>query len=195
MSSVEISSTGYWRAHDAHLHHVCCQPLAKWIASRLSYDKEKPVYDFGCGLGYYLSILQDEGFTNLSGFDGDPAEKRIFQNINKQDLSLPFTVPAPGHCIFLEVAEHIPAKYEHIFLKNIADACDGFLITSWAVRGQGGHGHVNELNNDEVIPKFNNLGFKYCEKTSAELRSLDLRSAPWFQKTLMFFEKSRNVVS
>ena len=33
---MDISSTGYWSAHDAHERHVNCKPLAEWLIKYLS---------------------------------------------------------------------------------------------------------------------------------------------------------------
>ena len=63
---------------------------------------------------------------------------------------------------------------------------------SWANRGQGGDGHVNCLDNHEVINKLEKLNFRYCKDVSAEARSIDLSSAPWFKNTIMIFEKEQS---
>lgn len=189
----EISNTGFWASATAHLHHVNSEPLGKWLAEYLKDHKEDAVYDFGCGLGYYLSILKQNGFKYLTGFEGDPAVKKVFDNIITQDLTKPFKVPAPGVCIFLEVAEHIPAEFEEAALSNIINACSGKIIMSWAVRGQAGFGHVNCLDNHEVIEKMAKKGFKYLEEDSLAARSINLDNAPWFRHTILIFEKDKNV--
>ena len=33
------------------------------------------------------------------------------------------------------------------------------IVLSWAIKGQGGHGHFNEQNNDYVKSKICNLGY------------------------------------
>lgn len=185
----EISGTGFWAAETAHIHHVFCEPLAQWISEYLKDYKEYPIYDFGCGLGNYLAALNHNGFKNLTGYEGDPAHRQVYHKIIKQDLTKPFTVEKPGICIFLEVAEHIPAEFEKAALDNVTNACSGKLITSWAIRGQAGFGHVNCLDNHEAIEKFTSRGFKYLEEDSKAARSIDLESAPWFKNTILIFEK------
>lgn len=185
----EISDTGFWKAETAHIHHVNCQSLGIWLAFYLKDSKNKPINDFGCGLGYYLNMLKQIGFTNLTGYEGDPPKKKLFNNIINQDLTKPFTVNEAGDLIFLEVAEHIPAEFENIFLDNVKRACNGKLITSWAIRGQAGFGHVNCLDNHEAIEKFTNLGFKLLEEDTKQVREIDLDDAPWFRNTLLIFEK------
>jgi len=188
----EISNTGFWASATAHNHHINSEPLGQWLAEYLKDKKEEVIYDFGCGLGYYLSVLKNNGFKYLTGFEGDPAVKKVFDNIITQDLTKPFKVPAKGTCIFLEVAEHIPAEFEQAALDNIIGACESKLIMSWAVRGQAGFGHVNCLNNDEVIDKMAVRGFNYLEADSAAARSINLDTAPWFRHTIMVFEKVKS---
>jgi hypothetical protein len=185
----EISNTGYWNGQNAHTHHVFSEPLAKWLCEYLKNDKNKPLYDFGCGLGNYLQHLYNDGFLNLTGFEGDPARLKVFDNILKQDLTLPFTTPVKGNCMFLEVAEHIPAQFEKQALTNVINSCDGKLIMSWAIRGQAGFGHVNCLDNHEVILKMQQYGFTYLENDSNNARSIDLDNAPWFKNTILIFNK------
>jgi SAM-dependent methyltransferase len=195
---IKISKTGFWDGEEAHLHHGYSQPLVDWIASFLNKQKNKPLYDFGCGIGQYLQQLSSYGFTNLTGFEGDPPKQKVFLNIVKQDLTVPFTVPTKGNCIFLEVAEHIPAELEKTTLDNIVNACGGYLIMSWALRGQGGHGHVNCLNNDEAIERFTSRGMIYLEKETESARavidpiknSIEDKQLPWFKNTTLVFKKA-----
>ena len=61
---------------------------------------------------------------------------------------------------------------------------------SWAIIGQLGDGHVNCMNNDEVISKMNELGFDYLEDDSVSARnSVSPEIASWFLKTIMIFKK------
>jgi hypothetical protein len=45
--------------------------------------------------------------------------------------------------ISLEVALHIPEKYEAVYLDNILRHATKRIILSWAVPGQGGISHIN----------------------------------------------------
>ena len=54
----EISKTGFWSGNTAHNHHVHCANLANWIANYLNDYKDSPLYDFGCGMGDYLSAFK-----------------------------------------------------------------------------------------------------------------------------------------
>jgi len=106
----DISDTGFWEPTTAHQHHGYSPVLISWLTNYLSEYKEKQIYDFGCGQGFYLDGLQKAGFQKLQGFEGEPPTQKVFDNIVKQDLAVPFTLPQKGLCIFLEVAEHVPPK-------------------------------------------------------------------------------------
>ena len=137
---MKIAKTGFWDAQSAHLFHGYSKPLVNWIINHLKDEKEKQLYDFGCGTGQYLKRLQDAGFTKLIGFEGDPPVQREFKDIRKHDLTTPLVLQEKGNVVSLEVAEHIPPEFEGVYLDNLANACDGKLIVSWAI-GQGGDGH------------------------------------------------------
>lgn len=183
-----ILKTGYWDKNLAKKHHAHSSNLSKWLAGYL--DKNKTTYDFGCGIGSYLKDLQDIGFVDLTGFEGDIPDNKVFENIKQQDLSVPFNFDKKGNVIFLEVGEHIPAEYQNIVLNNICNICDGKLALSWAVRGQGGTGHVNELDNYEVIPEIQKRGFKFLPDKTKEARAVFFDDpCPWFLGSIMIFER------
>lgn len=187
-----IASTGYWGGSDAHEHHNCSKPLANWIANYLGDQKDTRVYDFGCGVGAYLEVLHTSGFRNLLGFEGDPPQVRRFKGIKQHDLTKPLVLPPEdqGNVVCLEVAEHIPAEFEDVFLDNVTGACKkgGRLIMSWAVRGQGGDGHVNCLDNHEAIEHITRRGFKLLVEETKAARSV-ITDLPWFADTTLVFKK------
>jgi len=188
---MKISSTGYWESGEK-LYHSCCVELCDWIIDYLKDQKQKTTYDFGCGNGQYLKRLHDAGFQNITGFEGSIPVHKEHYNIKQQDLTVPFTLLEKGNCIFLEVAEHVPAQFEDTLLTNVANACDDKMIMSWAVRGQAGWGHVNCLNNDEAIQRLTNKGFTFLpEETKSARAAIPANTiCPWFINTTLVFKKS-----
>lgn len=188
-----IHPHGYWEAGTAHQHIFHSPKLADWIVHWVKQvtnnDLKVFIYDFGCGLGDYLKRFQDEGYVNLVGFEGDPAERSNFADIAKQDLTEPFEVKQRGICLFLEVAEHIPEQLIGVALSNVINACDKYLILSWAIRGQPGFGHVHCLDNHEVISELEQRGFVLLEKASLDARMAADDFTPWFKDTIMIFER------
>jgi group I intron endonuclease len=187
----EISETGYWNGETAHIHHVHCKELSKWICEFLKENVSKfdQITDQGCGLGNYLKDLEDYGFDNLLGYEADIPKNKVFDNIRKQDLTKLIESGVSGTVISLEVGEHIPKEHMNTYLSNITNFCNKYLITSWAIRGQEGFGHVNCLDNHEVIPLIEAKGFKLMEKETEEVRNIDLSEAPWFKNTLLIFKR------
>ena len=192
-----ITETGYWTSDDTEAIHVHDPRLANWILNYLQDDKDKQLIDFGCGMGDYLKKLHDNGFSNLHGFEGE-VRKGSPKFIKNWDLSNPIKnyegynslKKSAYNTICLEVGEHIPKQYESIFLDNITSLTTNKIILSWAIIGQLGDGHVNCMNNDEVILKMDKLGFKYLENDSIDARnSVSRFIASWFLKTIMIFQK------
>ena len=138
-------------------------------------------------MGNYLHL---NGFTQLIGLEVEPPKTDYNFNIINQNLSHNFILDKKGIIICLEVGEHLPKKYQDIFLDNISNNCSEYLITSWAIRGQGGYGHYNELNNDEIIPEITKRGFVYLPELSNELRLVVEDFCSYFKNTLMVFKKN-----
>lgn len=185
-----IHQTGFWHKDFAEPHHCHSPNVSKWICNFLSDKKNEQIYDFGCGMGSYLNDLHLNDFTNLMGFEADPPKTDYGFKINTQNLAHPFLLEKKGNIICLEVGEHIPKEYQDIFLDNITNNCSEYLIMSWAVRGQGGYGHYNELNNDEIIPEILKRGFTQLVDESNEFRLTPEDFCPYFRNTLMVFKKN-----
>ena len=196
---MKISNTGAWEGDDIHMNHGYSKPLVAWISDYLRSEKSKPFYDFGCGIGHYLQQFKLAGFEKLKGFEGGHSNHCVFDSIEQRDLTIPFAVPEKGNCLFLEVAEHVPAQFEKVMLDNVINACDGKIIMSWAVRGQGGHGHINCLDNHEAIDRFTSRGLTYLKDDTESARSVIDGSKcdwqpgvlgadlPWFKTTVLIF--------
>lgn len=189
-SHIVTLPTGIFVDDNVHLYHSQSPQLADWIAGFFADDKTGPVYDFGCGTGFYLEHLRKRGFSSLRGFEGDPPKVAHFAGIEKADLTEPMPTLPPGNCICLEVAEHIPAQFEGALLSKIADACSGKLVMSWAVRGQPGDGHINCLDNDEAVARLTSAGFTTLPEATASARATIRTECSYFKNTLLVFEKS-----
>jgi predicted SAM-dependent methyltransferase len=187
-----ITSRGAWVGPTVHLHHRCSNDLAAWIADYLSKNgsKEDWVYDLGCGVGAYLKTLDSTGFTKCVGIEAEPPQVRQFERVMKFDLTRPLPQAYPsGTVISLEVAEHIPSEFEEIYLDNLTRLCAKTLILSWAVRGQGGDGHVNCRDNHEVIEILGQRGFKFMAEESIAAREAVKDGLFWFKNTVMVFKR------
>jgi SAM-dependent methyltransferase len=184
-----IHQTGFWESTIPDDWHYHSKNVNNWLIEYLKDRKNETIYDFGCGFGDYLHNFHLNGFTDITGFEGDPKIQHDSFKIIKQNLAEPFLLEKKGIVISLEVGEHIPSYYEQIFLENLANNCSDLLILSWAIRGQGGRGHFNEQNNDEVIPKIESLGFELLQDETQEIRKVPEIECFYFKNTLMVFKR------
>jgi len=184
-----IDKTGFWKKEWAINHHVHSDKLSKWICNFLTDYKDEITYDFGCGMGYYLNDLYNNNHKNLIGVEVDPPKSDYPFTIESKNLTEPFILGEKGNVLSLEVGEHIPKEFQDIYLENLINHCKKYLIISWALKGQGGYGHVNELNNDEIIPIIENKGFRYLKEESLDARK-DIEDNYWyFRNSILIFEK------
>ncbi len=139
-------------------------------------------------IGAYKAALKNVA-TIYSAFDGSP----FIENITNGEVKhLDLTIPQYGlrgwdYVLSLEVAEHIPAVYEEIFLSNIVRHARYRVIMSWAVPGQGGFHHVNGKTDEWVKAKMLSLGFKFVDEETKTLRNAATFS--WLKANTNMFER------
>jgi hypothetical protein len=88
----------------------------------------------------------------------------------------------------LEVGEHLPQEFEDVFIQNLHNNNKYGMVISWAIKGQGGHGHVNEQDNDYIKSKICNLGYINDIETENNFRANS--RLKWFRNTVMVFRKN-----
>ena len=162
--------------------------LADAIVSYLKKNNIEKIADFGCGCGQYTFHFE-KNKIRCDGFDGNPNTPTITKNKCKVlDLSKTFKSEKKWeYIVSLEVAEHLPQKFEKTFIENLHENNTKGIILSWAVIGQGGHGHFNERNNDYVKNLFEQLGYYNDDNEENILRNN--ASVRWFKNTIMIFKK------
>ena len=185
-----IGPTGAWHG-DVARHHSWSRPLADWLVGYFRGDELVPIYDFGCGMGHYMAHLRAHGFHRVFGFEASPPEDAVDPAILRHDLTVPYEAPAPGNVLCLEVGEHVPAEHQETLLATLAGAVaqGRALVLSWAVRGQGGDGHVNCLDNVEVQALVAARGFELDAGATTSAR--DAADLEWFRGSLMVFRRVR----
>ena len=105
-----------------------------------SIFKPEKIIDIGCANGYLLEYFYKKGIRELAGLEGAEAAFKympleIKEKAFKVDLSKDVKVLTDKKFYLVnctEVGEHIPAKYEDIFLKNIERFVEKYLVLSWA---------------------------------------------------------------
>ena len=178
------SKTGFWSSEQRKTH-ITSEKLKQILLKYYKSKGARKVLDLGCGNGDYVKFLRGHGI-NAVGVDNCD----ICQGIEKWDLTKPYNNLSEYVQTF-EVGEHIPKKYESIFIKNICRNAQRGIVMSWAVPGQGGDGHVNEKSHKDIIRQIEKYGFKYNEEESYKMRrnmGISLRFL-YFRRNLMVFDK------
>ena len=181
-----IHKNGYWVDVDVSIEHFYDSSLGESLTLFLKTENVKTLVDFGCGLGDYVKKFQ-ENDINAIGFDGNPDTPSLTNNLCKVlDLSVPIVFDQPFDWVMsLEVGEHLPEEFEDIFIGNLHNNNNYGIVLSWAIKGQGGHGHINEQNNDYIKSKICDLGYINDIESENTLRKDS--SMFWFKNSIMVF--------
>ena len=83
---------------------------------------------------YRELLLEYHQVSSYDSYDGAPyAEVTTNNNVRFLDLSVPiYHLKQYDWVISLEVGEHIPAKFEHIYIDNLFRHAKEGVILSWA---------------------------------------------------------------
>jgi FkbM family methyltransferase len=181
-----IEETGKWNIKNLN-EHFFDEELAFAILEIINDEKIKDCLDLGCGPGDYVKFLLKKG-VSCEGYDGNINTPVISGGTCKVlELTEDFFLGEKDLVLCLEVGEHIPEKYETIFIKNLNRHTGKFLILSWGIPGQGGYGHVNCKTNEYIIDKFERIGMTFLPTLSKKLRKKS--KADWFKETILVFRK------
>jgi 2-polyprenyl-3-methyl-5-hydroxy-6-metoxy-1,4-benzoquinol methylase len=168
--------------------HIYDVPLCNVIIELLQRYNIKSVVDLGCGGGQYTKAINDAGIY-CEGYDGNPDTEQITDGLCKVlNIANPIELDKKFDAVLsLEVGEHIPEKFQDIFIKNIVDSTSKLAIVSWAIPNQPGLGHVNTLSNDIVQQEFRKHDF--ARILSAERLLRDAAKMHYFKNTILVFER------
>jgi len=178
------SKTGYWSSQQRETH-VTCNELKLYLLNYYKKHNVKKVLDLGCGKGEYIKFLKK---YNINAIGVDNCD--ICKDIEIHDLTKPYYNHSDYVQTF-EVGEHIPKKYESIFIQNICNNAQKGIIMSWALPGQGGDGHINEKSTNYIIKEIEKYGFKLNKEKTNEIRQ-NINISPtfiYFRHNLLIFDK------
>ncbi len=127
------------------------------------FPDTKSVIDFGCGVGTWLSVFNQNGIEIIHGLDGEYVLKNelLIENNNFQPSDLKNEIKLENKydiALSLEVAEHIPEDRAETFVDNLVNSSN-IIVFSAAIPGQGGDDHINEQWQSYWISKFEKRGF------------------------------------
>lgn len=183
-----ISSSGAFQGTDAVNHHMHDHKLANALVTFFNKKNVSSIVDLGAGMGHYTETFRNNSFF-ANCYDGNLDTQLISQGrCAVLDLSKPINLQKHDWALSLEVGEHLPQKFESIYIKNILTTALSGVVLSWAVPGQGGDGHYNERENDYIRAIIENLGFYSNYNAENFLRTRSIFSH--FKNTIMVFEKS-----
>ncbi|XP_045216168.2 uncharacterized protein LOC123566285 [Mercenaria mercenaria] len=173
--------------------HMTDTNLATALAE---FFKGKYVGSFGDGPGRYKQLLSDSGkVKGYDAFDGAPfCDITSEGRVKFLDLTLPqYGLPLYDWVISLEVAEHIPQKFESVFIDNIVRHAREGVVLSWAKPGQGGYSHVNNRPFEYIKELMDNLSFSHDNVESEKLKNA--ASFPWFKWNTNVYRRKKLVSS
>ena len=170
----EVANSGGWCEEDSgpdSSQHATDTEIVKYLAD---FFKDMRVASFGDGPGIYKNYFDGTGLLKVyDAYDGAPYSPRSTTGrVDFLDLSTPqYGLPIYDWVLSLEVAEHIPEKYQDVFLSNIVRHAKTGVILSWAEPGQDGYHHVNNRDLSFVVGAMETLGFERNVSESKLLQS------------------------
>ena len=157
------STTQYDQAFYAGQRDGSLQSARAIIPLLLSHLSVHSVIDVGCGVGTWLKAFQENGVSDITGYDGEYVDTSALaiaaENFKVLDLTTDFVLPRKADlAISLEVAEHLPAKNGDHLVRQLTSVAPAVLFSA-AIPGQGGTSHVNEQWQDYWRSKFSAAGY------------------------------------
>jgi SAM-dependent methyltransferase len=149
--------------------------------------------DIGCGVGTWLSVLQERGVADILGVDGHWVERELLRiphacfmaaDLFESILSLPRRFDL---AICLEVAEHLPSARTEEFVDSLARLADHVLFSA-AIPFQGGRNHVNEQWQHYWAEQFAARGYGVNDFIRAEIWD-DQRIPYWYRQNILLFSR------
>ena len=119
--------------------HIFDATLSNALLDFFKRNNCNSLVDLGCGLGNYAHHFNENDLIT-DGFDGNPNTPLLTDGrCGVLDLSEPQKLDKSYDWVLsLEVGEHLPQKYENIYIENLHNNTTKGIVLSWAVQGQGG---------------------------------------------------------
>ncbi|XP_041366179.1 uncharacterized protein LOC121381121 isoform X2 [Gigantopelta aegis] len=189
-----VSTNGGWckdESRSSSKSHIFDKGFADALAN---FFKGKKVASFGDGPGDYKKYIDKSQLVTLyDAYDGAPyCEETTSGLVNFLDLTAPqYGLPVYDWVMSVEVAEHIPAKYESVYLDNIFRHAQEGIVLSWAVPGQGGLSHVNLKSFKDVRKLLLDNGYELDPKPGEVLRNAAVQA--WLKQNVYVYRRISKV--
>ena len=163
------------RAPD-ELEVECAYKLDRPLAGCLAhFFRGSSVSELGAGVGRYKRHVDATGFAGpYTAYDGLSNVAALTRGrVQYLDLTLEnYNIRRSDYALSLEVAEHIPPRFEATLLRNYDRANRQGIVLSWSNMGssQSAHGHVNPKRKSHVRMLLAPFGYAEDRNASAYLR-------------------------
>ena len=161
----------------------------------VEYFKINSVVDFGCALASYISGAKEKGATIL-GFEYGYENLKEYLSEDVKNYVKYGNVMAKIECgkfdlsMSIEVAEHILPDKSDMFVENLVNSSNKYILVTTATPGQGGLAHINEQPKEFWIEKFEKYGFMYNKEITMDLiKSRTSKLPKHIRKNMMIFIK------
>lgn len=149
--------------------------------------------DIGCGVGTWLSVLQEKGAKDIQGVDGSWVDEELlviprscFQQVDlsRSVMKLPRKYDL---AISLEVAEHLPSDRAREFVSSLTALSD-YVLFSAAIPFQGGVRHINEQWQHYWAELFGDMDYVVHDFIRPRIWN-DTRIPVWYRQNILLFSK------
>lgn len=156
----------------------------------LELIRPRRVVDVGCGVGTWLSVVSEQGVTDVLGIDGDYINRQLLMIPERQfrpaNLAQPLQVNEQFDLVLsLEVAEHLPSECAALFVESLTQL-GPIVLFSAAVPFQGGTHHINEQWPDYWAEHFRARGYVAIDYIRKRVWQNQAVSVEYAQNTLLF---------
>ena len=187
---LDIDETGRWKG--TNFFHTIDTSFGNALVTLLKENNISSMTDLGCGTGGYIKMITDaEIFAH--GFDGNPKTEELDVSgglcVGPVDITNERTWNMTDAAMSIEVAEHIPSRFEETFLKNLVGSARELVILSWGTPGQSGEGHVNGKTAESVEQKMKEHGWEKNEGFTGQLQMG--AEAPWLKSNVQVYIKEK----
>ena len=170
--------------------------LAKSLVEKVFTGQS--VGEFGSGKGHYSKYFQKtKKLKSVKCYDGAGNIEQVTKGfVTHLDLSKEHhDLPMFDWVLSTEVGEHIPAKFEDVYIRNLHRFNTKGIVLSWKIPNPDGsqsfqgRGHVNEKSNSYIKAKMAKLG--YWNNLDIENYLRKNSNLNQWKTSLMVFERKR----
>lgn len=170
-------------------HRIRSVVLSKLLCGYCDY--RLPVYEFGCGDGFYLSEISGHLQGPCIGADDhrDPDGAIHRSIVYPLDLSHPLHLGPSGTVLCINLLERLSCERIPGLLQNLDHHCHSKMVITWSPPGQGSTSSISCKDEMEVLKILSLKGFRYDMDRSGVWRELVGKELHWFTKSIYIFER------